>query len=432
MKLVFGMVLAAAIFLAAFAAACNATTAPSASAPNATLPPDVQAQVDNMNAQGKFQSAQTIVASAGQTAAVSNALAQATHVSEQKTAAYQTDVAANKTAQANAAATADYKESVRKTEQAHAQETADSRIAVSKTEAANARMTDLAIQYAMQTAEIHRTETAEAKANATATYVAQEPTRTALAAMQTKEQAQRDFDREFEAAYRSIAIQLAPYLGAFMAILPYGLGTVLFFAALIAAYRVLDTVLARNRIAKNGDGTIVGLIAKRNGMLVIIKPGEPDEPIIKPEIKELPPDRTKQIEPPQEPQAPVTYNTLIGEFHYTSLLAFTRAIMQTGDWTQATWTAEGHNMLPRGFKLTTDAADGTEGTYSRLLRLFTDHNLIIGRRHGAKGRWNPNAPTDVDGIMAILADRLPMPAVPEEPARKRARESKLGAPVTAE
>lgn len=119
-------------------------------------------------------------------------------------------------------------------------------------------------------------------------------------------------------------------------------------------------------------------------------------------------------------EAPVAYNTLIGGFHYTTLLVFVRSILEDGDWTQATWCAP-DKYLPRGFKLTTDTDDGQEGTYSRMLRLFTERNLIIERRHGAKGRWNPNAPTNADGVMAILADTLPPPKLPPDAPAKRSR-----------
>jgi len=110
-------------------------------------------------------------------------------------------------------------------------------------------------------------------------------------------------------------------------------------------------------------------------------------------------------------------HVLNGFIHQTSLRAFVAAILESGDWTQNTWA---DRELPRGFILTKDTRDERGniiyGNYARLLELFVQNNLIINRRKGAAGQWNPHAPRTVDEVIEILYHERPRPALPETTA----------------
>lgn len=100
--------------------------------------------------------------------------------------------------------------------------------------------------------------------------------------------------------------------------------------------------------------------------------------------------------------------------HYSDLLVFTRMILDKNDWSQPTWA---DTRLPRGYVLTKDEGKNgqrTYGGYSRLLQLFVDKHLIVNRRQGKSGDWNPHAPRDADTVIKILTGEIAPPRLPDE------------------
>lgn len=121
--------------------------------------------------------------------------------------------------------------------------------------------------------------------------------------------------------------------------------------------------------------------------------------------------------PVMPPDASLLAMPMGGEIHLSDLALFTKTILESGDWTQATWADK---RLPRGYVLSKDTRDEQgnvlRGGYSNLLQLFVDKHLIVERRTGASGRWNPNAPIELDAVLNILRNRAGLPALPEQPA----------------
>lgn len=114
--------------------------------------------------------------------------------------------------------------------------------------------------------------------------------------------------------------------------------------------------------------------------------------------------------------APAPKEDLIREFiHRTDLAVFIRAILERDDWSEGTWAGK---QLPRGFVLSTDTRDENRrvvvGGYRRLMQLFVERRVIVGRRRGASGRWNPHVPRDVNAVLNVLSGAAPLPELPAE------------------
>lgn len=393
----------------------------------APLPPGVQARVDSLNAGGQVSAAQTLAVQYQSTVTIATAFANETRRIEFANATADAKVSIAKTETASARVTADHQAAIAKTEVANAQATADAKTADAKTEAAHARSTDFAIASTNATVSARASETAQAQVNASATYVAEAPTRVAIARIQANEQAQQEFERALARAYQRFSLRLAPYIGAARAVfdqlaLPCFLSalTLVFLFAVVkgilALLRLLDarTLEKKNtalqkRLITDTSGHPVGFIQQTRDGNYIVERLAPPGLAEGTETKTLPPANGSNVEVGEGD--PLLLDGLI---HYTSLLTFTRAIMESGDWTQATWA---ERQLPRGFRLTKDFKDGAgnnvPGNYSRLLQLFVDKQLIVGRRAGSSGRWNPHAPRDVEAVMAILYGEVAIPPLPE-------------------
>ncbi len=143
----------------------------------------------------------------------------------------------------------------------------------------------------------------------------------------------------------------------------------------------------------------------------------------------------KRLESPTAPPDPQVLN---GEIHRAALESFVTEILKTGDWTQTTWA---DRVIPLGappkakvaYVLTKDTKGGDGkpiyGGYSRVMQLFVDKNLIIGRRTGASGKWNPNAPRTVGEVMAILFNAAPKPSLPTTIVESSSRASASPSPT---
>lgn len=113
-------------------------------------------------------------------------------------------------------------------------------------------------------------------------------------------------------------------------------------------------------------------------------------------------------------------DVLYGFIRRSALEVFVKTILETGDWSQKTWADK---PLSGGFVMSKDTKDASGiivyGGYSRVMQLFTDKQLIIGRGQGATGKWNPNAPATVGEVMAVLYNEVPMPSLPPEPEKRQ-------------
>jgi len=202
-------------FLALLVVLSACATAQDAGAPDAAPLPDyLQAQVDSAQAGGSAQVYATQAALYQATVTLATAYAVATSDVRKTAQAQETRVAASKTEQANANATADHKAAVAKTEDANARATMDAKTAIAKTEEAHARSTDIALRHEASTAQAQASETAQAHVNATATWVAGAPTRILIAQIQANEDAARQAAQAENEARVDMNLQLAPYRAA--------------------------------------------------------------------------------------------------------------------------------------------------------------------------------------------------------------------------
>ena len=202
-------------FLALLVVLSACATAQDAGAPDAASLPDyLQAQVDSAQAGGSAQVYATQAALYQATVTLATAYAVATSDVRKTAQAQETRVAASKTEQASASATADHKAAVAKTEDANARATMDAKTAIAKTEEAHARSTDIALRHEASTAQANASETAQAHVNATATWVAGAPTRILIAQIQANEDAARQAAQAENEARVAMNLQLAPYRAA--------------------------------------------------------------------------------------------------------------------------------------------------------------------------------------------------------------------------
>ena len=267
--------------------------------------------------------------------------------------------------------------------------------------------------------------TGAAMAHATETMRAERPTQTRIAeiaedaARVRAETIQREQDT---AQFRTV---LGMVQDVVWAVFPFAVGVVLsvllgygLARILYAGELFLRTAAANRRIVYNGDVPVLYFLPNGSEYEIL-------DPKLLPQT--APVRSVELLAPPSVPMRDMvdaTYreqkeNEVVGGFiHYTSLRAFVETILETNDWTQSTWADK---TLPRGYVLSKDTkgenGEIVYGGYSRLLSLFVESNLIINRRRGSAGAWNPNAPHDVDGVMDVFYHKTQKPALPS-PIRK--------------
>lgn len=409
----------------------------------ADIPPDVQSVLDANAANANANRAQATAGAARSTAAAASALGTsiAHNTSVAATATY-----AAQTAVVNAALTADHRTEVAKTEAANARSTDIALTHEQQTADAHASETAIALRHEQETAAAHVSETAQAHAHETATWVAEAPTRVALAAAMANEEQQKQFDQEIAVKRQEWALMVAPFIGAAQVLfgqlwLPFlvtGLILIMLFGlwqVKNAGLRAIDAhteektsvALAKRVVFTNGVPTgFVTVDEYGNWHIQTINPQpsiEMSGPAIPPVVLRDTRD-AKQLAPPD----PQVLNDFI---HYTSLRAFVAAILDTDDWTQSRWADK---ELPRGFVLSKDTKDErgniVYGGYARVMELLVTKNLIIGRKRGAAGQWNPHAPREVEQVMDILFNKRPAPPLPETvPANSPAAPSTVAQPT---
>lgn len=281
------------------------------------------------------------------------------------------------------------------------------------------------------------TATRRADDDATATRGAARPTETRiaeLAADDHKQKAQAAIDeqmrRERERRLESIRFEMeqtiAPWARVWELSWPYcvGMGILAFF--LWCIWRVVEagvnhinsrSLEVNSKVVpqltiKDAAGNPIGyLTPSQDNRTMTFTPFVYDSY----ELDEPPPQAPKLLnETRKQPQAlAAPPEPLIGEFVYPSTLrAFVQSILVDFDWTQARWRDK---TLPRGYVMSMDTQDAKGNTiyggYSRMIQLFVDRHLIIDRRAGTTGRWNPNAPRDVNAVMDILENKAPIPTI---------------------
>jgi hypothetical protein len=278
--------------------------------------------------------------------------------------------------------------------------------------ATSARATDSAFQAAI--------------VGATATWQAQEPTRQAQARKLERDKQQAVIDEQVRQSQIQTSLRLAPLVRAIEVLWFPLFGAGILVIALVIMFRVglafitwaqVQTLqsmasITASFVVKDVHGNPLGYfqMGKAQGEL-IFHPFTPPVLEIEAEAPAVLTDaRDRLIAEPK-----------IGNLIYRSdLLAFVEEILQTSDWTQTTWTREGHNRLPRGYILSKDTRDSAgnvaAGGYSNLMQTFVDKHIILGRKKGASGVWNPNVPKEVDAVMDILTNRAPIPPLPHSPS----------------
>ncbi len=402
--------------------ACDASGAPS------TLPPSVQLGADAIAAN---QSAQTAQARSNALSAQATAVKQSTRDAQDARA---TD-AAIQIAFANVTATAE-------SEQYKRADVAKTESAIGAATYVSASATHLA-QTAVAVAAA--TGTRERELAATATATAQEPTRLFIAQQARDEQERRARERALNQTRYQQELQLAPLLRTVELVTPTCLAFLVFGALALAigmvgiaarnwinahTFRVNAEALAGVKVITDAYGNPIGYLRPVRGAADFY-PIEyedlppPDLPTVAPGILRDAAEAPKAIAAPAEP--------LVGDFVYPSTLrAFTQAILDENDWTQARWRDK---VLPRGYVMSADTKDkegrNVPGGYSRLMQLYVDRHLIIHRRAGTTGIWNPNAPREIEGVMDILENKAPLPSVQEvaapvaspAPPRRRAKKA---------
>lgn len=418
------------LYVLAFATSC---AAPSAENDTLNLPPDVQLSADAINARRTSDAARAAAqvaqsqaaqakARAEQYSAQQTAIAQSTRdaaVYESTRVALQIQIA-NVTRQAvldMATATESARRvnvSIAETSQAR-QET---RVAA---QTQTRRADDLAAQVASQT------------------RIAAYPTQTRIAEQIALEQAERERAATLRAAQMEWDARITPVVNTGWALLPFLFVCIVLAILLFGLWKLFRAfedyirakslevsapALAQMQI-RDASGRPIGFLQMENGVATFQPYYEPDAPV----IRELPAraaipltdlqDR-RAIEAPRTASDALSAQTTsrgIVTIHYSDLRVFVETILDNNDWSQTTWADK---TLPRGFVLSKDTeVDGARsyGGYAQLMQLFVDKNLIIGRRQGRSGDWNPHAPRDVESVLAIITGSVASPPMPEDAAR---------------
>jgi len=280
-----------------------------------------------------------------------------------------------------------------------------------------------------------QTSTRRAETYETATATAAVPTQIALAQTAEDARAERERRRMLELERYRKEMEMAPYLRAAELLMPFcvGLGFVLVLALVVlrvsdAAKSWLDsrtlqsatTAVAGIKLITDAAGNPLGYLAPVAGS-VMFHPIEMPQPEYEDEIPPISALLVSGGTSPKPAELPPPAEPLVGELiHKSELRVFLETILQEGNWTQDRWA---NVKLPRGYALSMDTvnAQGVKvpGGYSQLLNLLVEHHLIVDRGAKRAGRWNPNAPIDVDAVMAILTHDARLPDLPAKPNARR-------------
>ena len=265
------------------------------------------------------------------------------------------------------------------------------------------------------------------------TRVAAYPTQTRVAEQIALDQAERARAAEMRAAQAEWDARVNPLVNTGWAILPFAFLCGLVIAMLAGMWKLFRAfehyikakalevsapALAQMQI-RDASGRPIGFLQLDGGVATfqpyfeIDAASEPDAPRAVLPLTDMQ-DRKLLEAPPTQAVTVETSAGAIVTIHNTDLLTFTRTILETMDWSQATWADK---RLPRGFVLSKDTKNGRErvyGGYARLLQLFVDRNLIVNRRQGSSGEWNPHAPRDADTVIRILLGEMNPPPLPDD------------------
>lgn len=392
------------------------------------LPPNIQLGADVILSQSTATAAQAQAQAAQANAQAARAQAQA--LSAQATAVRQSTLDAMNARSTDAAIRLQFAQVTQTAEARRATDVAQEN-ARSATEIADAHVqatrgleTSIARQ---ETRAAVQTATRRADLLAVQTVQAAHPTQTRLAEMANTERADRERAQEVATARAAWDERTAPLASAAFYLIP-PVGVIAFFVVLFyGLWRVLragENLLQSRALAMQASAVKNLIILDRTGNPIgWIVPAAGDTPF---QFKTF--DQQPQVIVDPEPTAPLLLTDatdrvtaapredLVNDMiHRSDLKVFTQLILEAGDWTQAKWA---NYSLPRGFVLSTDAKDAAGhrvyGGYARVMTLFTDKNVIINRRRGTSGEWNPRVPKDTEVVLRILTGELAAPEVPEQ------------------
>lgn len=402
-------------------------TACSADAPADPLPANVQLGADVILSQSTATAAQAQAQAAQANAQAAQARSQA--IAAQGTAVRQVTLDAMNARSTDAAIRLQFAQVTQTTEARRASDVAAEN-ARSATEIANAHAeatrgieTTIARQ---ETRAAVQTATRRAEIAVTQTAVAAQPTQTRIAEIAAEDRNARQRAEQvaqsraqwdaLSAPLASAAFYLIPPLAicAFFIVLFYGLWRVLRAGENLLQSRALamQSSAVKNLIIIDRMGNPIGWIVPAAGDApLMFNPfdsppkeaidSEPSPPLLLTDSRDAPPAPREDL-----------VNDMI---HRSDLKVFTQLILNANDWTQSRWA---NYVLPRGFVLSTDTKDArggrVHGGYARVMALYTEKNVIINRRRGTSGEWNPRVPKDADLVMGILTGDLAAPGVPEQ------------------
>lgn len=427
--------------------------------PNSELPSNVQLGADAITARQTSEAASARSnALSAQATAVRQSTRDASDARSTETAIQIAFLNVTRTAEASKTERAD----LDKTETARDNAALQSRFATYTAQTPTARaiatMTRRADEAATATVSVLLEQTQAAQAAATATRWSQYPTETRVAVLAAQARADQEHARQMQQRRNEGELFLAPLLGGIsVLLLPVTLVciVVILVLGLWGIFRAVESYIRSHAVSLSANSSSKFLITDATGNPigyftptptgVQFNPIEYEMELPETETNPAAPilmmDRTENASwvrsadqngglaasaTPAEP--------LIGDFVYPSTLrAFTQSILAENDWTQARWRDK---VLPRGFVLSMDTRDAQGniiyGGYARLIQLYEDRHLIIDRRPGSTGRWNPSAPTTLNEVMNILEKKAHLPPLPPEPtptpqsARARRKRTPMG------
>jgi hypothetical protein len=280
--------------------------------------------------------------------------------------------------------------------------------------------------------------------SASQTRIAAYPTQTRIAEQIALEQTERERAAKIRAAQAEWDARVIPFINIGWAILPFLLVCIILFGILFSLWKLFRALedyirakslevsapaLAQMQI-RDAAGRPIGYLHLQNGIATFqpyfdASDDEPQPPQL-PARSVIPltdmQDR-RRLETGKSPTESAALSSQtstrgILTIHESDLRVFLQTILDSGDWSQTTWADK---TLPRGFVLSKDTEVNGErvyGGYAQLMQLLVDKNLIIGRRQGRSGDWNPHAPRDAERIIAIIKGHAAIPPSPEEAARR--------------
>lgn len=298
-------------------------------------------------------------------------------------------------------------------QQTRANETAVSR---RETKQSAESATRIAQQIATATVRAIEHQTAQSQDKQTATAYAHYPTATAEAVLENNEFIRLQQQRQLELEKFQYERSALGWRVFFEMTLPPLVGFSTVLLCVYGAFIVLRALDRRERMKqvqyiKTLDGVTRGYLSTEtlkyhSFEIVDAEPieaeGEPDAPVL------LTDGQDRKLLNAPDPM-------IDGFIHRVDLSVFIKLALQEQNWTQTRWLGA---KLPRGFCLSNDTKDSSgkiiHGGYSRLLQRLVDYHLVINRKRGRAGDWNPNAPTDFQSVMAILTNDSPKPDLPSE------------------